>query len=355
MNQQKNAGRNIAFDVLRILAAFSVVMLHASTEYIERCAVGTLDFRMANLMDSLTRFGVPVFVMISGAIFLSEQKKITVKKIWFGNILRMLIVFAVWSFAYYVYQSLYYWDFDFWRQGLMRTITGCVYASDHFWFIFMIIGLYALVPILRTWVHHAEKKELDYFVFLFFVFQILKTTIEIIMDKSLVTKLSAMFTIVELSWYLGYFVLGYILMKHGVSKKLKYCIYGIVPVGLFINYVVSDYMSNKSGSYSPGIYDSFGVFTFVFSVAVFVFFTELFGEKQIGEKTSKLLGNLAQDTLGIYVMHVGLLDFFSSRNFIIGSVNPIAGILILSILSYTICGCVAALLRRIPYSGKYIC
>ena len=355
MEQQKKEGRNISFDLLRIISAFSVVMLHVSGTYITGSQVGSLDFRIANFMNSISRFGVPIFVMISGAIFLSENKTVTVKKLWSRNIFRMITVFVVWSFAYYVYQSLYWWKFDFWKYGIVRTITGCVYASDHFWFIFMIIGLYALVPFLRTWVHHASKKELDYFVILFFIFQIARTTVSILIDKSLVQEILGLVKIVELSWYVGYFVIGYILVRYGISKKLKTLIYSLVPVGIVANFLISDYMSIKQGAYSAGIYDSFGVFTFIHSIALFVFFVDVFSKVKIGEKGTKLCTNMALDTLGIYLMHVGLLDFLKSIQFIPESVPTVVGILLLSIVCYAVSGVTASMLRRIPFIGRYIC
>jgi surface polysaccharide O-acyltransferase-like enzyme len=146
----------------------------------------------------------------------------------------------------------------------------------------MIIGLYALVPLLRTWLHHAEKKELDYFVVLFIVFQIGRATITTLIDKSLVEKIFDMVKIVELSWYLGYFVLGYILVRYGVSRKVKRFLYLMVPVGIVANYLISDAMSVRQGVYTAGIYDSFGIFTFLHSVALFVFVTDLFGRKRLG-------------------------------------------------------------------------
>ena len=355
MDTQDKKQRNISFDLLRIISALSVVVLHVSGVYIAGSQVGSLDFRLANFMNSISRFGVPIFVMISGAIFLSEGKTVTVKKLWSRNIFRMFVIFAVWSFAYYVYQSLYWWDFDFWRHGIVRTITGCVYASDHFWFIFMIIGLYALVPFLRTWLHHTDKKELDYFVILFMIFQIGRTTITTLLDKSLVEKIFSLVKIVELSWYVGYFVLGYYLIKYGISSKMKIVVYSLVPVGVIANYLISDYMSNSQGAYSAGIYDSFGVFTFIHSVALFVFFVDTFSKTKIGSKGGKLCTNVALDTLGIYLMHVGLLDFFKTKEFIIGSMPTVPGILLLSLVCFAICGAVAAVLRRIPFIGRYLC
>ena len=355
MRSGENNGRNIAFDLLRIIAAFSVVVLHVSGVFIEKSPVGSLDFRLSNFMNSISRFGVPIFVMISGAIFLSEEKKVTVKRLWSKNILRMFIVFGVWSFAYYVYQSIFWWKFDFWRHGIVRTITGCVYASDHFWFLFMIMGLYALVPFLRTWLHHAEKKELDYFVILFMIFQIGRTTISILLDKSLVHKIFDLVKIVELSWYLGYFVLGYILMRYGVSRKVKYVLYGLVPVGVIMNYLISDYMTLQKGAYSPGIYDSFGIFTFTHSVALFVFFKDVFSKVKVSGRIEKWCVNLSLDTLGIYLMHIALLDYFKSNGFIVGSIPHVPGIILLSIVCFVISGIVAAGLRKLPFVGKYFC
>lgn len=347
--------RNTSFDLLRIISAFSVIMLHASGIYLHQYPVGTLGFRLSNFMNSISRFGVPIFVMISGAIFLSETKQISVKKLWCKNIFRMAVVFGVWSFAYYVYQSLYWWKFDFWRHGLLRTITGCVYASDHFWFLFMIMGLYALVPILRTWVHNASQKELDYFVILFVIFKILHTSLSILIDKSLIHEIFNLVKIVELSWYLGYFVLGYILVRYGVSKRIKIFLYSFVPIGIAANYLISDYMSLRQGSYTPGIYDSFGLFTFLHSAALFVFFTDAVSKIKFPKKIEVLSTNIALDTLGIYLMHVALLDFCETNAFIIGRIPPFPGVILISLFCFVVCGIVSGILRRIPFVGKYVC
>lgn len=346
--------RNIAFDILRILSAFSVVVLHVSSMYLMEYNVATMNFKIANFINSISRFGVPIFVMISGAIFLSESKQVTINKLWKHNILRLFILYVVWSFAYYVFQSLYLWKFDFWRHGLVRTITGCVYASNHFWFIFMIIGLYALVPILRTWLHHSSKTEQKYFIGLFIVFQILRTTLEIVVDKSLTTTISELVEITELTGYLGYFVLGYLLLHYEVPQKLKWGIYATVPVGIIANYLFSDFLSVKYGYYSPGIYDSFGLFTFLHVVALFLFVTDIASKVQQKGIFFTLTKNLSLDTLGIYMMHIALLTFFMEEGIIWGQVPVPAGVILLSVICFIVCAIVAALLRRIPFIGRYL-
>lgn len=347
--------RNLSFDLLRIISALSVVVLHVSAQYIMVSEVGSLFFRLSNFLNSISRFGVPIFVMLSGVLFLSEEKEISIKQIWTKYILRIFILYCVWSFAYYVFQSLYMWKFDFWNHGFARTVLGCVYASDHFWFLFMIMGLYALVPVLRTWVHHATKKELDYFIGLFFIFQILRTTASLLIDKTLVQEILNMVKIIELSYYLGYFILGYRILKFGLCKKCKTFIYALVPVCVIANFMISDWISIKSGTYSAGIYDSFGVFTFFIVVAIFVFFTDTFALVSLHAKIASMVTNLSKNTLGIYVMHVGILTFLVHEGILTKIPHPVTGTVIISLFLFVVTSVVASLLRRIPFVGHYLC
>lgn len=346
--------RNISFDILRILSAFSVVVLHVSSMYLMEYNVSDTNFKIANFINSISRFGVPIFVMISGAIFLSEEKQITIGKLWKHNILRLFILYIIWSFAYYVFQSLYLWKFDFWRHGFVRTVTGCVYASNHFWFIFMIIGLYALVPILRTWLHHSSEKEQQYLIGIFVVFQILRITLEITLDKSLTSTISELVEITELTGYLGYFILGYYLTHYKLSDKLKIALYALVPVGIATNYFISDALSVKYGYYSPGIYDSFGLFTFLHVVTLFIFVTDITAKASSPAFLKKLIKNVSLDTLGVYMMHIALLTFLMEEHIIWGQIPTLPGIILLSLLLFTACTTVAAILRRIPYIGRYL-
>lgn len=355
MGEKNIKERNISFDILRIISAFSVVLIHVTAEYIASSEINSLDFKIANFINSISRFGVPIFVMISGAIFLSSEKKVTVKKLWTHNILRMFLIYWIWSFAYYVFQSLYFWNFDFWNHGIVRTIVGCVYASEHFWFIFMIIGLYAIVPVLRTWVHNAGKRELEYFIVLFVFFQILRTTLLILIDKSLIQKMLSDFQIIELSGYLGYFILGYYLIKHGLPRFIKILIYCIVPFGVTFNYLISDYISRMNGLYSPGIYDSFGIFTFINVLAVFIFINDICKKIKLKDSVQKVIKSAAMDTLGIYIMHIALLNYIVGEKLIVGQSNIVIEIIIISIICYLCCGFVSAILRRIPFIGRYLC
>ena len=64
--------RLIHYDLLRIFAAFSVVMLHSAAQFWYSLDIYSTEWLIANSYDALFRFGVPIFVMISGALFLLD-------------------------------------------------------------------------------------------------------------------------------------------------------------------------------------------------------------------------------------------------------------------------------------------
>lgn len=349
--------RRVSFDILRILAAFSVVMLHVSSRYIMAHPVDSTVFYFSNLYNSLNRFGVPIFVMISGAIFLDKEKEIDVKRLWIHNILRILIVFILWNYIYYVYKCVQYWHFDFFHTSLEDTIKGIAYGTDYLWFLPMIISLYVLVPVLRTWLSKATKQNIEYFLMMFLIFNILKTSAVLITESSLVNRLSETFSFVEFSGYLGYFVLGYYLTTYEPPKRLRHAIYISVPFAAALNYLISMKLSLRDTGYNPGVYDSFGIFTFIEIVALFMLVTIRVKKKKkdFRPATLKLLRNIADDTFGVYLIHIGIMDyiFFDGTLELIESASAIQIPLALAVFAV---GCiVSALLRRIPVIGRFIC
>lgn len=351
LQKKPQTERSIKLDILRILSALGVVLLHISSDYIDILEVGSANFNAMVFLNSITRFAVPVFVMISGELFLNPDREVTVKKIWLHNILRIFLIYALWSYAYYVFQSLYFWKFDFYRQGLIRTLKGIVYASNHFWFLGMIIGLYALTPVLRSWVKNAEEKNIRYFLCIFFVFQILRTTFTLLINKSLIDEISGFFTVAEISGYVGYYVLGHYLSKYELSRNFKILVYAAFPVGLAANFIISALYSKKDGAYNPGIYDSFGVFTFFICIALFIFADKI--SKNI-KKGKTIVSALAADTLGIYLIHLMLWKILEDQTSVVYAFNYVITALVSTVIVFAVSCVVSSLLRRIPYIGRYL-
>ena len=62
----KNGSNRIYYlDILRVMACIAVIVTHASFSYV-MADFGSFNFIVGNIADSLSRIGVPLFVMISG-------------------------------------------------------------------------------------------------------------------------------------------------------------------------------------------------------------------------------------------------------------------------------------------------
>jgi len=67
------SGRMVWIDHLRVLATFAVVVLHAAARNWYSADVHGFEWRVLNIYNGFVRWGVPVFIMISGALFLNRD------------------------------------------------------------------------------------------------------------------------------------------------------------------------------------------------------------------------------------------------------------------------------------------
>ena len=162
MELTNQPNRTLYFDILRILATFAVIFLHSA------CASWDMDnfsfdWNVRNIYDSAVRWCVPVFVMISGALFLNPEKHISIKKLYTKNIVRIITAFFLWGTIYAAYNFFINND-----HNLIGFVLNILYGQFHFWFLFMIVGVYISIPILRQIAQN--KTATKYFLIMAFVF-----------------------------------------------------------------------------------------------------------------------------------------------------------------------------------------
>ena len=155
--------------------------------------------------------------------------------------------------------------------------------------------------------------------------------------------------------YLGYFVLGYYLVHIGVDKRWHKFIYaGALPGGV-LNVLLGNYLARRAGEPTGAIYDSFGIFTALISVALVILIKEMFAGQAWGKRTEKIVYEMSAATLGIYVMHVGLIEILEPRGIHCQMMPLVLGIPCLAVICFVACFLISAVVRRIPMIGKYIC
>ena len=140
--------RILSFDLLRIIAIFSMMMLHVSATQFDSVAVNSASWQTFNIYDSIVRFCVPVLVMISGVFFLDPAREYPMDKLLKKNVWRLVTAYFFWSFAYAVVDAFLTYhrpNRDFLVSVVENTFTG----RYHLWFVTMMIALDLLVPVLR--------------------------------------------------------------------------------------------------------------------------------------------------------------------------------------------------------------
>lgn len=348
---EKGNGRLVHYDLLRIFACFSVIMLHASAQFWYSMPVTDHRWLVANSYDAVFRFGVPVFVMISGALFLMPERKVALGKLYKHNILRLFTAFVVWSCAYGLWDCRRYeWDKIDWRPFALEMLGG----RYHLWFVPMLIGIYMLLPVLKTWMDHTDKKGVEYFLALFLVCQILKETALVFIPSANVREVVGMLQVEMACSYVGYFVLGYYLAHWGLNGKLHKWVYVAGAVGLAGAVFFGNVMSLRAGEPQTGAFDSYSLFTFCVVVAVFLFFQEVVGRITFSAGWCRAIREVSAATFGIYLIHVLVIEALEGRGISSMTINNVAGIPLLAVLCLVIGYLVIAVIRRIPVVGKYI-
>ena len=158
-SQAARPARVTYFDWLRGMATLAVVMLHMFNKILTDHPVAELGVPMVlawtELQLLLTRWAVPVFLMITGALLLDPKRSLGWPKLG-RYIARMVAVLALFC-PVYACMSAKAVTLEAIGKGLMDALTKG--SWDHLWYVYALIGLYVLTPILAEFVHGASRRQ----------------------------------------------------------------------------------------------------------------------------------------------------------------------------------------------------
>ncbi len=348
-----NDSRVIYLDILRIVATYSVIVLHTSADVIHANSVPQwLAWQIANVFDSFSRFGVPIFFMISGALLLGGNGDLNYKKVLRKNVPRLLTAYIFWSMFYGMTRS------DSLSSFWMNTFSH----RYHLWFLPSLIGVYLVAPVLKLAV---EKKEVfNYLLALTFAFAILAPTLQSIPEAKYV--FGYFDRVSNRMWHYGvfYFLLGHWL-DISVFNRKSLVLFALITIssGTAIAILTSS-ASLKAGHFIGTYYAYNHFFVALSAIAVFVLCKHIFSpasklysfiaDKEQIIKTIVWMSNL---TFGIYLMHVYILDAIFPLVSPMASANPsliVAVIPLLSFIIFIIGLDVTALLKKAKFIARYI-
>ena len=151
--------REIWIDWLRVVACFLVMMTHASEPFYLG-GEGTLvltrsDALWVSVLNVLPRACVALFVVASSYLLL--PMRYSSGEFVRRRLSRILVPFLVWTLVY----ALALGDPE---ENLRSLALNFNYAAGHLWFVYMLIGLYLLVPMLSPWAERVTRRELSVYI-----------------------------------------------------------------------------------------------------------------------------------------------------------------------------------------------
>ena len=320
------------------------MMLHVSAAHWYELDVRSFDWHVFNFYDGLVRFGVPVFVMISGALFLNPQKDIPLRKLYTKYIPRIVTAFIFWSFVYAAKSYVKTGD-------LIKACGYFVRGHYHLWFMFMIAGLYMIVPFVRKIAESAFLTK--YFLMLAVIFAFVlpecAKIVCVISEKygAFAEKYVDGFYMKFVGGFTGYFLLGYVLDRMCISPKLERAIYLAGLAGAAMTVMMTAYASMfRNEPYA--FYDNLSIHVMCESAAVFVFFRRHLDRK------SRVARKLSQYSFGAYLVHDAVLQVLRKIGLHSMAFWPVMAVPVSAAAAFILSFMISAVLNHIPVLKKYI-
>ena len=169
----------------------------------------------------------------------------------------------------------------------------------HLWFLYILIGIYLVVPVLRVFVSAASRSDLAYFVAMWFV-----ATPLLELAQRLSGFQSAL-VIPVVAGYVGYFVMGYLLADVNLGRRgLFLSGLGCILAITFI-YAGTNLLSPAAAPIDIYFYSYFSPPTVLASVCGFLLLKHL--GQNLG-RAAGLIRTLAVTAFGIYLIHIFVVE-----------------------------------------------
>lgn len=320
-------------DLLRIVSCFMVLISHSCDPFVGPFD-GSDSFVTGVFWGSLVRSCVPLFIMMSGILLFPVHTDLST--FYSKRIKRVVVPLVFWSIVlplcFYAYLNLKSGSgnvlIDMENHSLQATfvkIYTAVFNFNHdttpLWYIYMLIGVYLIIPIFGVWLQQASKKDMKVFLGLWGIslfipyVKILAPLAGYIgnwgnMGVWGVSNWNEFGTFYYFSGFVGYIVLAYYLMKFPLNWSWKKTWVVAIPtfaVGYFITFLsfltIQEYFPGEVATLELVWYFC-NINVAMMTFALFIIF------QKVKLKPSLWLKRVAGATFGIYLCHFIFVQMF---------------------------------------------
>ena len=330
---------------MRVIAVAAVALIHAAATGVTRYdSLGQRQWWTANAIDASCRWAVPVFLMLSGALALDPARREALSAFYRRRLARVGVPLVVWATFYFLWAAMYLGEPLTVASVRESMVSGLV--ENHLYFLFVILGLYAVAPLLRRamgWLPPLAGWLL--------------VTLLLILAWSGVPQdywRANAFTL--FAPYVGYFVLGFLLrnlvltpLRMGLAAVAFVVASATITIGTALRFAAWGAADPRS----LALYEYTGSAVILQSIAAFLLIRWLCsrGSAGVSPPSIRLLGGAA---FGIYLAHRAVLDVVVGWTGDLYAHAAGAAIALQALLAFAGAAALTLLIQRVPYVRRAV-
>lgn len=295
--------RVLYLDYLRIFAAVAVIMIHVSAQNWETVEIRSWERQVFAAYNSAVSWPVNLFIMLSGVLFLDNDRPLDWKKLYTKHIFRLLTAFVFWSGVYALDQLAA-------GLPLRDVVNAFLQGHFHLWYVFMAIAYYAVTPIFRKITE--SKKLTEYFLAVTFVYIFLIPSALTFLNyfqppfTGLLREAAGYWRGVSNFGFNGifvfYFVYGLYLFKYDVSPRVRKAMPLLALAGYLGRVFLCNFYVQRTGD--GNIPFDFCVMDLAVGTEIFLFAKYTLSKIPLSPRGEKRLRRVSGCTFGMYLSHV---------------------------------------------------
>lgn len=353
-------------DLLRVVACFMVVLSHSCDFYVGKFDDDRAEFLSGTVWGSLVRACVPLFIMISGVLLIPVRDTMSV--FYRKRLSKVVIPLVIWSLIspllYWAYQAI---DPSTALYNIVTFPLNFNYTTTPLWYLYMLVGIYLILPIVSPWVQQASRSEVRTFLYIW-GFTMIIPYCQLLLpfagyegnygNTGLfgVCDWNPFGTFYYFSGFLGYVILAYYMVKYPANMSWRKTL--VINIPLFVaGYLITQLSFVEIQKFFPGDFAYLelawyftGINVLMMTYAVFSIFQKI---EIRSERTMLWLNRIAALTFGIYLCHFIVVQMSYDLIYNYLNIAPYFKIPIAAILAFTVSGLVVWVLSKLPFK-KYL-
>lgn len=317
-------------DMLRVVACFFVVFSHCCDPFVAQFDANRGMFLTGVFAGSLMRPCVPLFAMMTAVLLLPIKPGTTVNRFYRKRIGRIIVPLAFWSVALPLMAFLYFtvanpetanmqlsvndYTTDTLLQRFYTFIFNFNFDTTPLWYLYMLIGLYLIMPMMSSWLTQATRKEIKTVLCIWgatLLLPYLKMVAPLLGYKGNYGHMglygecdwNVYGTFYYVSGFVGYLILAYYLKRFPLEWSWRKIAAICIPM-FIAGYAITSVGYIVTNEHFPGNYAYLEILWYFTGINVFMMTFPLFVTIQkVDTKPRKWLSQVARLTFGVYLCH----------------------------------------------------